>query len=416
MGTDEQLGVVLVHGIGEQTQGETLTKFTVGVGRQMASEVDRVSRDRAVLRLGHREVRVYETWWADILGKEAVDGSFDPFELHALAWFPWLNQRFGFYRPNRWAGALVWTILLTPVLFLLHIPLLFLPRKGFLPRLLDRVFADVTNYVSSAGHAMREDSTLAGAAVDIQRRFAGAIDAAAADGCTRIIVIAHSLGTVIAYHGLTGCVRAEDGAPITPSARSLVTDLVTIGSPLEKVRWLWPSTMTTDVVLAETLRWHNIRDRLDVVSGKMRHFGPVVDLPLVGRANLIDAHVVYERNPAFVRLFFDLVGLGAVPVDKTPTGQRLGLLGMSMAVSTLFFALALGVAVAALLGVTLIIAVFLLVSAFFGMAELVGGMHTDVLFQISFWSMAVLVVGMGVGYGRVMAGRMHYAFRHRRWP
>lgn len=121
---------------------------------------------------------------------------------------------------------------------------------GPIDALLDEYVGDVFSYVNSAGSAFYRDAGEAPipAAAEqayghIVQRFYDQLVKADTDGCAAIHVVAHSLGTVVAYHALTGlrfdrAMRTD--AEAIRSAMSKVRRLYTIGSPLEKIRFFWP--------------------------------------------------------------------------------------------------------------------------------------------------------------------------------
>jgi hypothetical protein len=436
-----RIGVLLVHGIGEQRLGDTMDKFLRGFARGVPdATLQRIDDGHATITLPQCELSVGEAWWAQELPAKDVAGSFDPRLVHVIAWFPWLNLRFGCYPGRPVLRSLLWTVILGPLAVLLQLSGAFVAlilRALHVPlkRLGDQVVADVQNYVSSAARTTRPASPLHDAADRIQQRFADALEDMRTSGCNRVIVVAHSLGTVVAFHGLTGLLSGiGSGAPrpaASPQARALVSDLVTIGSPLEKIRFIWPRLVETTqlggAMPGETpgaVRWHNMRDRLDLVAGKLRHrstWGVVSDHPLIGRAWLANAHTAYEQNPAFLRLLLDAADAGPVAVRDTPLLERVRLFTMSLLMNVGALA-----AVCALLAITaLLTALVVLVLAAVITVKSVGesgasGDQFTSLARTTFDVSLVLlpiVYGLVVplGWGRVMAGFEHYGYRYGRW-
>ena len=123
----------------------------------------------------------------------------------------------------------------------------FARRRGttltVIDRMLDEFAGDVVNYVNSAGNAFYRDKDekpvppeVAHVFPKIMQRFNEQLLKADADGCSTIQVIAHSLGTVVTWHALSGFgddPRRADAAAID-AARNKVTRVYTIGSPLER--------------------------------------------------------------------------------------------------------------------------------------------------------------------------------------
>jgi hypothetical protein len=96
---------------------------------------------------------------------------------------------------------------------------------------------------------------------ELRRRFLDRLKAAAAD--TPLVVVSHSMGTVIAYD----CLMHEPSCPA-------VDTLFTIGSPLglDEVQDFFPA-WTRDDGFPEKIRgqWINVFDPLDVVAGADPH-------------------------------------------------------------------------------------------------------------------------------------------------
>jgi hypothetical protein len=119
----------------------------------------------------------------------------------------------------------------------------------------------------------------------------------------------HSLGSVVAYHGL---VRR-----LPPSA---VQRLVTVGSPLEKVRFLWAKLFPASTQW--TGEWINVLTPSDPVSGWLKRFDSsgaqrVVNRRLWGLGGYGEAHVGYFRDP---RVMGDVAAaLGASVVGGSHT-------------------------------------------------------------------------------------------------
>lgn len=448
--------VLLVHGIGEQVRGATLAKFLRGLNSTLAVAPTIVTVDEVSARVtidGHG-FDVREVWWADLLSGGTAKGSFKPLDVHALAWFPWLNLRFKVYTGRPIVRSLVWTLVLGPVAILLQFTLrlwlaiitgvMALRRRvtrifGVAPMkplpvsyVLDSVVADVTNYVASAASATRAGSPLAGAAALIQQRFIDAVRAANPDGRKSLVVVAHSLGTVIAYHALAGNLGGQPaaGVPILPAAEAgRVTHLITIGSPLEKIRWIWPMLTGSSTGLSARipgLVWTNMRDRLDLVAGKLRHcdtWGAVGDIALIGRAGVTSAHTAYELNPDFTLLLTTQLGIPEPQIIKIGVVTRLRLFAASLGVSALVIAaIPLVVGLAVILGgiVLIVYSAFVVLSSGPDNAAL----NADVAATVAHWGFIVQLwlypIGFGVilplVYGRAVAGYQHYAFRHGQWP
>ena len=127
-----------------------------------------------------------------------------------------------------------------------------------------------------------------------------------------IYILAHSLGTVVSYHALTGIGQPAGDPPYAPRR------LFTIGSPLEKIRFFWPWTVRRTRPSAHPeFRWTNFYHRMDAVSGSLRRFAawaPLENVRLTGGGGFLRSHVVYERSPEFLGMLTkELFGERAVP-------------------------------------------------------------------------------------------------------
>jgi len=297
--------------------------------------------------LGDRVVRVYEAYWADLLEGERVAGTFSRFELNSLAWFPWLNKRTRLYPKPYTLRVLAWTIILTPIALFAAVlnffisGIYYLFTRSSLSALLDRTAGDVTNYAASIGRAV-PSAKIEAVGGEVIGRFWAAYRKAEADGCNELHVVAHSLGTVIAYHALSSygdeCVNA-DATPPPPRVRGLYT----IGSPLEKIRFIWPTLIrerplgTRATAAAAGLIWHNFHDRLDLVSGRLCHaenWGLVKNHGLFGRGGLGRAHVIYQADPVFLRIVGERL-FGAPSRASLSISRRIGLALISLGESGL---------------------------------------------------------------------------------
>ena len=122
----KRIGLILVHGIGKQEQGESLTKF-VNAAQQHFDDVviESVEGDRATLRTTTRVVKVYEAHWAPLLGGEFVADSFREVALFEICWFPTLNRAARVHLPGEYSAGLVraWTAVLVPLVVLVYLAL-----------------------------------------------------------------------------------------------------------------------------------------------------------------------------------------------------------------------------------------------------------------------------------------------------
>jgi hypothetical protein len=382
---DRRIGVIVVHGIGRQVAGGPLAEFVRAVERSFAVRVAAGSDGVPVLELTDRTVRFYEGYWADLLPLEAVRGSFNFDVIPAMVFFPWLNLRHGLYPERLFSGwhILGWSLLLAPIgiasLFLffggqlLHTMMAGVaeswrrgrgprqPDKPDIPdgdgavlraaregreqaeaynRLLDEFAGDVVNYVAACAGALPPSSKLsADVASHIRLRVHGAWQAALRDGCTEVQFVAHSLGSVITYHVLTGFGLPAAGPGEPPPGTEVcrlwnsLTRLYTIGSPLEKILYFWPGIIGRapaeeiawigeaccslqargGTARRDRFAWHNFRHRWDPVAGRLRHYdhwAGVRNHTLLHGGGFFTSHVAYGGNPDFIKVIGEeLVGL-----------------------------------------------------------------------------------------------------------
>lgn len=345
--------LLIVHGIGEQLRGQTTEKLIEGLsaafGTQLAVTRDADGRATEVTARGV-VVGLYEVFWADLLTRERNRGVMTWSTLSTLVWHPLLCRRARLLSAAEYSSPLVfaWLALLLPASLLAYpvaqgarvlvqpfdeerqkrlrarvkdMPFLQRARavadaaaydETLVEATLEGVVADVPNYMSSAASGE-------GVAFEVLSRFHAAIRDAR-ERHDEIHILAHSLGTVVAYHGLTGMGQPPGESPYRPRR------LFTIGSPLEKIRFFWPWTIAGRCPSADSeFRWTNFYHRMDAVSGALRRFtawAPVENIRLKGGGGLMRSHVVYERSPEFLGMLTkELFGEATVP--RIPWWRRL---------------------------------------------------------------------------------------------
>jgi hypothetical protein len=342
------VALLIVHGIGQQRRGETTDTLLIGLkaayGGAIELEHDAEGYPAAVTANG-RTVRLYEVYWADILGGTDVRSGFTWDVPSALAWHPMWCRRLGLLRSPEYSAALVWWRVLTlvplaPAGYLGYVGVRFFSQildtgrrdafektvrnqqLSFLER--SRAYADFTaqgatrvdeildSVIADAPNYMRSIVEGDGCAFAILQRFHAQMDRARQDGCDAVHVLAHSLGTVVAFHALTGVGQAA-GQPAPAPLR-----LFTIGSPLEKVRFFWPWTLRAAQPSAHPdFQWVNFHHRADRVSGYLKRFAPfsrLQNVRLKGGGGLLRSHVVYQRSPEFLSVLTStLFGAPAAP-------------------------------------------------------------------------------------------------------
>ena len=360
-----RIGLLVLHGVGEQPKGITRARVVEAV-IDAYPDVE-VDDTQGTLRVNDCEIRVYEAHWADVLGGPGVDGSFRIEDIQQVVWFPLLNRRQIQAHRNRypwfpvwlWTAALIFLGLLTTAayhgfVFLFGTSgirtgsLTSKPRKGLigavsnggpmrLSQVLDRYGADVLNYVHAAGGA---PAHVPQAEERIHGRVHRELERAVGDGCTEIQVLAHSLGSVIAYRSFTRRPAEIERIVRLPwwkkDDRATLTRFYTIGSPLEKFRFFWPKLVEGGKGVksdGKGFEWHNFKSRFDPIAGYLSPFpslgAGVHNHWIEGAGGLLTAHNSYLRHPKFMTIFgSELTGR---PVDhRFSRGARRRALGIAL--------------------------------------------------------------------------------------
>jgi hypothetical protein len=320
--------LIVVHGIGTQQRGDTLFQCACGLlnvcrGAQLhegagkaieAQDIREQQLDQVTLRQGSFELRLYEVYWADLLPDDLVHDSFDKSDLEEITWFGWLNSRAGLLPADAYPPWLV--VLRTLQLWCLQIFAslgleVLIGFRKLRSTALDRTAADVWHYVHSLGGDLAAASPLQGRSEQVLDRLESTWRSAS--GAGPVHLMGHSLGSVVAYHGL---VRR-----LPPLA---VQRLITVGSPLEKVRFLWAKLFP--VTPAWPGEWLNVLTPSDPVSGWLKRFDAsgtkrVVNRRLWGLGGYGEAHVGYFRDP---RVMCDVAAALGASVDSTARTQGPG--------------------------------------------------------------------------------------------
>jgi hypothetical protein len=349
-----------VHGIGAQRRGETVAKLIAGL--QRVDPAFAAGGSDGVLTLDGRPLRLYEVYWSNLLSGKRIRGTFNIFELMSVSWFPLLNWMRKTYARRAWPLLmLAWSLVLPFFNFLMLFgyygagfligvfrAMVRAARErgrrdhedalAFVNEMLDEYAADVFNYVNSAAGAFyrEEDERPVPAAVQrvhprIMRRFYAQLVKANEDGCGEIHIVAHSLGTVVAYHALSGLNLEQAGcdADAVRAACAKVRHIYTIGSPLEKIRFFWPRLMRDAAILGGAkIEWDNFVSRFDPVAGRLRPMfagGELRNHHLLG-GGFVTGHVVYERSGRFLAAFTRGLLGRELPLRETRAERRRDLL------------------------------------------------------------------------------------------
>lgn len=146
---------------------------------------------------------------------------------------------------------------------------------------------------------------------------------AQADGCAAIHVVAHSLGSVVTYHALSGF--GFEGDEAVRAACANVRRVYTIGSPLEKIRFFWPRLTPDGPPLGGAkIEWDNFRSYFDPVAGRLRQlaeWGELRNHSLLG-GGFFRGHLVYEHSPVFLAALTRGLAGREIPLERTPDERR----------------------------------------------------------------------------------------------
>jgi hypothetical protein len=345
--SEAAIGVLVVHGIGAQKPGEAVGKLIAGLSR--------IDPDFAsgTPTLGGRLVRLYEVYWADLLMGASTRDAFRIEEMQSVSWFPLLNLLRGNYPKGTWSFLkLAWCAL--PLVNFLMLFGYFgagmiaevikgdrnpsrsirkaaeTSRLKVIKDLLDDYVGDVFSYVSSAGKAFYREKNepafapgLEGVHGRIVQRFYDQLVKAQADGCAAIHVVAHSLGSVVTYHALSGF--GFEGDPAVREACANVRRVYTIGSPLEKIRFFWPRLTPDGPPLGGTkIEWDNFLSYFDPVAGRLRQlpeWGELRNHALLG-GGFVRGHLVYEHSPVFLAALTRGLAGRELPLSRTREERR----------------------------------------------------------------------------------------------
>jgi hypothetical protein len=278
------LGILLVHGIGEQRRGDTLVTWldtiiaTINRGtRRQASasvewaelvgpEADSNSAAHAVVRItsngmGERWV-VVEGWWADAFiappFAQLVGWSF-----RAVPWALAMHAAQRFYHSSdpdaghRWlrrAGAVLQAVVLLFLAPFIILLLALLALVGLIPsdKLRTSIGRIQRTLAATAGDSLVFlESPVRSAAMcsAVMSAFAKLDTLCRAAGCTRRVVVAHSQGATVSLEALTQLARTSRTETRQDRAGTPGLFFITLGAGINKLgalRWLSTHSGLTD--------------------------------------------------------------------------------------------------------------------------------------------------------------------------
>jgi hypothetical protein len=311
----EKKAIILVHGIGNQKPLDFLREFTNALcswinwcagSRNNPNLVARLEaiREPTGQRGGEADIfvgnavriRVYEVYWAD-LGQAPTAGLFK-----SLRFSGWIIQ--ALFRPAalslnarpgcgllRAAFQSVLLVIPSFVFFLLDLLTIagrFIKRLSGIAVSVQRALlayaGDIRLYTSGEKQVFGREVK-----DEIVDRFRHTLSRAHEpdEGNDAIVIVAHSLGSVVAYDGLTqdDYVNPLDGTslPPWPPMRAYppvdkVVAFFTLGSPLDKFNYFWPDrismTPVTSASKKKRIWWGNFQDFLDPVGANLNAYTP----------------------------------------------------------------------------------------------------------------------------------------------
>lgn len=303
-------GIVLVHGIGNQKPLDFLREFTAALCAwinwcsgynqcpQLVARLDSMREPTAErggeadILVGNFRIRIYEVYWAD-LGQAPESGllktlRFSTWIIHALVRPAALTLNAN--RKECPVGG--WTafkslLLLVPAFVFFLLDLLTIASR-FVKRLSGIAVSIQRTLMAYAGDIRvytSENKQVFGREVKdvIVDRFRQTLSRAH-EANESIVVVGHSLGSVVAYDGLTkdDYRNPTDGTPLQPwpptrgcPPLEKVVALFTLGSPLDKFNYFWPDRISMTPVGnggQKKIWWGNFQEFLDPVGANLNAY------------------------------------------------------------------------------------------------------------------------------------------------
>jgi len=378
-----RVAVVVVHGMGQQVPYETLgllaeclvdqenTPAPVAVIDRVKLTDDGAPLSRVEVTLARTDVHVYEGYWAPLTAGKV--GLWDTVSFLLSGFLAGVSSRLRGLRFKRWMfdrmqelpikrGTVLSLVIALTSLLVLALPALWalgqwrsIQQLGFwtylgahsaafmlallvlglyawgLRYILVEYVGDVALYVSAHTVSRFEETRTAiqQAVVTVLRQVYQARREGRPE-YDRVVLVGHSLGTVVAYDALNASIawdRDEEGGVHHVVERT--RRFITFGSPLDKTAFLFRTQVSAGHYLREALaalrqplilsyakfrpsefRWVNIYSRADVVSGPLTYYdepltaGTPTDPSRNPVVNVVDyqawvpfyAHVQYWNN------------------------------------------------------------------------------------------------------------------------
>lgn len=398
MAPSSRVAIIICHGMGQQVPFETLDcvaksllaaakAYTPAETRTVDVTIVRLGSEqlpRAELTVttpdGPREVHLYEAYWAPLTEGKVAALDVSRFLLDAWKRGMWFSaagrfsryvfgkhQEFRLSRTNLlrltlafavvlllwllffgvWVAApswVLWTVLRGQP-FIPPVPVLagWLVLAAIFLKLRELYFqyvGDVAAYVSS--HKVNRFHEVRGAikkvALDVARAVYGARAKEGGEEYAQVLVVGHSLGSVVAYDTLNAMLNEDRLGSGGLRVRDRTPLLLTFGSPLDKTAFIF-RTQLDDAPVREALaaamqpliqsydcrpdHWVNIHSPLDPVSGAINYYDAADSSQPSRRVrNVRDhganvpllAHIQYWKKPLLGTVLHRTVcGLAPVP-------------------------------------------------------------------------------------------------------
>jgi hypothetical protein len=186
----------------------------------------------------------------------------------------------------------------------------------------DGYVGDVVAYVSGYSSSKFFQSR-----IEINARVDKVFKAVTQDGCDKLIVLAHSLGTVVAYDALNRfLLRRELRRKVGK------VEFITFGSPLDKIAYIWRSEsggadiLKTQLVadrqplisreeVRAMVRWQNVYAKYDIVAGSLEYYDSqekpqynVINIEDVENKAPIASHNEYVNHDGLVQAIRTALG------------------------------------------------------------------------------------------------------------
>lgn len=297
--------VLVIHGIGQQAPFETLDAFVRGMGFQKAVHRLKSRADWFESYLEVDGVDVFEYYWANQTERQITLGE-------VVEWLVATSRGATRFYGKAWNYLADFNALFR----LMPWPWLLGPAERLIVDYVGDIAIYTSTDVKSKHYAVRA-AILAGA-VERLRALVEAYD--------RVVVVGHSLGSVIGYDALNRLNLAMNVDPALREKAARVAGLVTFGSPLDKTAFWFAERVDADQVVRkmilenlhsfrstrppssisrhlEAVPWVNFHDALDPVSGRLDFYAGVENVELKMGARWGFAHTAYwNSKPMFERV------------------------------------------------------------------------------------------------------------------